>query len=529
MAEAVTTELSAARKWAITFSVMLVTVMQIVDTSVTNVALPHMQGALSASVDEIAWVLTSYLAANAVIIPATGWLSGLLGRKRLFLICTTLFTVASFLSGIAPTLEFLVAMRIFQGFGGGPMIPISQAIMWEIFPLKQRGTAMAVWGIGIMMGPIFGPTLGGYIADNWSWRWIFYINLPIGVIGFLMASAFLFDPEHIRRPARIDGLGLGLMVVGFGAMQYVLDRGEREDWFDSGWIVGLSVLAVCALAAFLARELTTRHPILDFSVFANRNFTLGAGLVSLTAFGLYSSMLLVALYTQKILGYDAWNAGLVLAPGGLGNMISLVIAGRLIALVDQRGLLALGLILNGVGLYMMSSLTLSVDYWTLVWPRFVQGLGLGFTFVPLTTLALATVAKDRLGNATAAFNVVRNVGGSIGIALATTYLSRRSQHHQTTLVGHVDVWSADTTRRLAQWTRHFLDHGADSFTAERRATAMLYQDTVTQAQVLAYADEFWILSTFFFAVLIVLPLMRRVRSEPGPSGERVEGLPAAVE
>jgi MFS transporter, DHA2 family, multidrug resistance protein len=530
MAPPAPTELSSARKWAITFSVMLVTVMQIVDTSVTNVALPHMQGSLSASVDEIAWVLTSYLAANAVIIPATGWLSGLLGRKRFFLICTTLFTVSSFLSGIAPTLEFLVAMRIFQGIGGGPMIPISQAIMWEIFPLKQRGMAMAVWGIGIMMGPIFGPTLGGWIADNWSWRWIFYINLPIGVLGFLAASAFLFDPEHIRRPSRIDALGLALMVVGFGAMQYVLDRGEREDWFESGWIVSLAVLAVCMLAGFIAREVTTKEPILDFSVFADRNFTLGAALVSLSAFGLYASMLLVALYTQKVLGYDAWNAGLVLAPGGVGNMISLVIAGRLIAHVDQRGLLAIGLVLNGIGLLMMSHLTLTVDYWTLVWPRFVQGLGLGFTFVPLTTLALATVARDRLGNATAAFNVVRNVGGSIGIALATTYLSRRSQQHQMTLVGHVDVWSADTTRRLGQWTQHFWDRGADTFTAGRRATSMLYNDTVTQAQVLAYADEFFILSIFFFAALVALPLMRRVRSDPGPAtGERVEGLPAAVE
>jgi DHA2 family multidrug resistance protein len=522
-------EISGAHKWAITFSVMLVTVMQILDTSVTNVALPHMQGALSASVDEVAWILTSYLAANAVIIPATGWLSGLLGRKRLFLICTVLFTVASFLSGLAPTLEFLVAMRILQGIGGGPMIPISQAIMWEIFPLRQRGTAMAVWGIGIMMGPILGPTLGGWLADNWSWRWIFYINLPIGVLGFLMASAFLFDPPHIRRPARVDALGLALMVIGFAAMQYVLDRGEREDWFESGWMVGLSVLAVCALAAFLARELTTRHPILDFSVFVDRNFALGAGLVSLTAFGLYSSMLLVALYTQKILGYDAWNAGLVLAPGGVGNMISLVIAGRLIALVDQRGLLALGLILNGVGLFMMANITLSVDYWTLAWPRFVQGLGLGFTFVPLTTLALATVAKDRLGNATAAFNVVRNVGGSVGIALATTYLARRSQYHQATLVGHVDVWSAETTRRMGEWTRHFLDRGSDTYTAQRRATAMLYHDTVTQAQVLAYADEFWLLGVFFCVILVVLPLMRRVHAEPAPPGERVEGLPAAAE
>ena len=522
-------ELSAARKWAITFSVMLVTVMQVLDTSVTNVALPHMQGSLSASVDEVAWVLTSYLAANAVIIPATGWLSALLGRKRFFLICTTLFTLSSFLSGIAPSLEFLVAMRIFQGLGGGPMIPISQAIMWEIFPLQQRGMAMAVWGIGIMMGPILGPTVGGWMADNWSWRWIFYINLPIGVLGFLAASAFLFDPPHLKKPARVDGLGLVLMVIGFAAMQFVLDRGERDEWFESGFLVALSVVAICALAGFLIRELTTSHPILDFSVFLDRNFTLGSGLIALSAFGLYASMLLVALYTQKLLSYDAWNAGLVLAPGGVGNLISLVIAGRLVAAVDQRMLLGIGCVLNAIGLAMMSNLTLGVDYWTLTIPRFVQGLGLGFTFVPLTTLALATVPKDRLGNATAAFNVVRNIGGSIGIALATTYLSRRSQYHQSTLVGHVDVWDPETSQRLADWTSHFVAQGADSFTAARRATAMLYHDTVAQAQVLAYADEFWILSTFFFAIVLVLPFMRRIRTESGPPGAetRVEGLPAA--
>jgi MFS transporter, DHA2 family, multidrug resistance protein len=526
-------ELSATRKWAITLAVMLVTVMQILDTSVTNVALPHMQGSLSASVEEVSWVLTSYLAANAIILPATGWLSGLLGRKRFFLLCTTLFTVSSFLSGIAPSLEWLIAMRIFQGIGGGPMVPISQAIMWEIFPLRQRGTAMAVWGIGVMMGPILGPTLGGWIADNWSWRWIFYINLPIGVLGFLMASLFIFDPPHLRRPEKVDGIGLVLMVLGFAALQFVLDRGEREDWFESGWIVSLTVLAACALCAFLVRELTTGHPILDFSVFASRNFAIGAAVIGMTAFGLYSSMLLLALYTQKLLAYDAWSSGMVLAPGGVGNMISLVIAGRLVARADQRFLLAAGCVLNGIGLALMSNLTLGVDYWGLAWPRFIHGLGLGFIFVPLTTLALASVPRERLGNATAAFNVVRNIGGSVGVALATTMLSRRSQSHQATLVGHVDVWSAATAARVHDWTAHFLARGDDTFTAARRATAMLYRDTVEQAQVLAYADEFWALSMVFFAILFLLPFMRRVRAEPasatGTRAERVEPLPAVTD
>jgi DHA2 family multidrug resistance protein len=526
--------LSPARKWAITVSVMLVTVMQILDTSVTNVALPHMQGSLSAGVEEMTWVLTSYLAANAVIIPATGWLSSLLGRTRFFLICTTLFTVSSFLSGIAPSLEFLVAARIFQGLGGGPVIPISQAIMWEIFPLKQRGMAMAVWGIGVMMGPILGPTLGGWIADNWSWRWIFYINLPIGLLGFFMASAFLYDPPYLRRPGRVDGLGLVLMVIGFGCLQLTLDWGERQDWFDSGTILTLAVVATCALVGFMIRELTAAEPILDLTVFNDRNFGIGATVIAAAGFGFYASMLLLALYTQKLLGYDAWTSGLVLAPGGLGTMVALLIAGRLVARVDQRFLLATGCFLNGTALMLMSNVTLGVDYWNLAWPRFVQGVGMGFVFVPLQVLALATVRKDRLGNATAAFNVVRNVGGSIGIALATTLLSRRSQYHQATLVGHVNVWSADTAERLQEWTRHFLDHGADAFTAQRRALAMLYRDTLGQAQVLAYADEFWLLAVIFFSLIVLLPFMRRVRAEPAETraderSGRVEPLPAATE
>jgi DHA2 family multidrug resistance protein len=529
-----TPPLSPARRWAITLGLMLVVTMQILDTSVTNVALPHMQGSLSAGVEEVAWVLTSYLAANAVIIPATGWLAGLLGRRRFFLICTALFTLSSFLSGIAPTLTVLVLARILQGIGGGPLIPLSQAVLWEIFPLRQRGAAMAVWGIGIMMGPIVGPTLGGWIADNWSWRWIFYINLPIGLVGFLMASAFLFDPAYLRKPRRVDWPGLVLMVIAFGCLQLFLDRGEREDWFDSGFIAALAVTAGLALAAFLVRECTVREPILDLSVFRDRNFAIGGAVILLVGLGLYSSMLLVALYSQKLLGYDAWTSGLVLAPGGLGNMISLVIAGRLVAHMDQRVLLGFGCAVNALSLYLMTAMTLGVDYWTLAWPRFLQGFGLGFVFVPLITLALGTIRKDRLGNATAAFNVLRNVGGSAGIAIATTLLSRRSQFHQTSLAGHVNIWDWETAARLQGWAAHFVAQGADAFTAERRAVAMLYRDTLAQAQVLAYNDDFWLLAILFTAILPLVPLMRRVRPEPvEPEAERaarrVPALPAPAD
>jgi DHA2 family multidrug resistance protein len=526
-------QISSARRWAITFSVMMVTVMQVLDSSVTNVALPHMQGSLSAGIEEMSWVITSFLAANAIIIPATGWLSARFGRRRFFLICTVIFTTSSFLSGIAPSLEFLVAMRILQGLGGGPVIPMAQAIMWEIFPLRQRGTAMAVWGAGIMLAPILGPTVGGWICDNWSWRWIFYINLPIGLAGFVMVSVFLFDAPFVRKPRGIDLAGLVLMVLGFGLLQLYLDLGEKKDWFDSGLIIALFILAVCAIMAFVIRELLAPEPILDLTVFNDRNFAVGTICIALVGLGFNSSVLLVALFAQNVLSWDAWNAGLVLAPGGLGTMISLMISGRLVARADQRLMLIGGCLLNAVAATMMTSVTLGMDYWSLAWPRFLQGFAMGFIFPPLQTLTLATIRLERLGNATAAYNVVRNIGGSIGVALATTLLVRRSQAHQTTLVSHLNIWDADTTLKLKQWTDHFVSQGTDTYTANRRALVMLYRGAIEQAHIMAYADDFWLISVLFVVIVPLVPLMHRVRTEQNERARerpgRVEALPAPDE
>src|SRR5262245_33174588 len=505
--------ISAARKWAITFTVMVVAFMQILDTSVANVILPHLQGTLSAGLDEASWAITSYLAANAVVIPATGWLVGLIGRKRLFMICAVLFVISSFISGAAPDLTTLIIARVFQGLGGGPIIPLSQAILWEIFPFQQRGLAMAVWGLGFILGPILGPTFGGYLADEWSWRWIFYINLPIGVLGFIMATAFLFDPPYLRKVVHIDWWGLGLMVIGFACLQLVLDRGEREDWFESSLILTLALVAVGTLVAFMIRELVTLDPILDLTVFTDRNFATGASLSALIGFGMYSSMLLVAVFTQKLLHYDAWTAGLVLAPGGLGNVFSLFASG-IVTRVDQRMMLAFGCVLNAVSLYLMTTLTLGMDYWTVAWPRFVQGFAAGFIYVPLSTLTLATIRRDKLVNATAVYSMLRNVGGSVGIAVVTTLLARRSQYHQATLVGHVNLWDAQTQERLSHWARYFAGLGSDGFTAQRQATAMVYRETVAQAQLLAYTDDFWLLAVMFALVPLLLPLMRRIRLAP---------------
>src|SRR2546427_294969 len=478
---------SPARKWAITVTVMVVAFMQILDTSVANVILPHLQGSLSAGLDEVSWVITSYLAANAVIIPATGWLTGLFGRKRFFLICATVFVVSSFVSGAAPDLTTLIVARIFQGLGGGPILPISQAILWEIFPFPQRGLAMAVWGVGFILGPILGPTVGGYLADEWSWRWIFYINLPVGIVGFFMASVFMFDSPYMRRAARIDWWGLGLMIAGFGCLQLVLDRGERQDWFESWTIVAMAIIAVGALAGFLIRELMASEPILDLTVFTDRNFATGATLSTIVGFGTFAGMLLVAVFTQKLLGYDAWTSGLVLAPGGLGNICSLFASG-IVTRIDQRWMLAFGCLLNAASLYMMTSLTLGMDYWALALPRFIQGF-----------------------------------------AVVTTLLAQRSQFHQATLVSHITPWDPETRAQLVKWAGYFATQGNDAFTAQQRAVVMLYRDTVAQAQLLAYADDFWLLAMMFAVVPLFLPLMRRIRLQPppkdAPAGERVTGAP----
>jgi DHA2 family multidrug resistance protein len=353
-----------------------------------------------------------------------------------------------------------------------------------------------------------------------AWRWIFYINVPIGVLGTFAASAVLFDPPYLRKPGRVDAPGLALMVIGFLSLQLFLDQGERYEWFDSKVISALGVIAACALVGFLVRELTAAEPILDLGVYRDRNFAASSLIMLVVMFGFFSSMVLLALFTQKLLGYDAWTSGTVLAPGGLGNLVSLLIAGRLINRIDQRILLAVGCLLNAWAAWNMSTLTLGVDHWGLAWPRFVQGLGIGFIFVPLNAVALATIPREAMGNATALLNVVRNLGGGMGVALVSTILARRAQHHQSTLVAHVNPFDAETTERLSQWTHHFAAQGADSFTAQRRALATVYQEVTRQAQLLSFADDFEVLFFLFCSTLLLLPLLQRVHAGTVASGRR---------
>jgi DHA2 family multidrug resistance protein len=512
---------TAGRRWLVTIAVMLVATMQVLDTSVTNVALPHMQGSLSASLDEITWVLTSFLAANAVILPATGWLVARLGRRRFFLLATATFMASSFLSGVAPSLELLVGARLLQGLGGGPLIPLAQAILMEIFPPRQRGTAMAIWGLGVMVAPIVGPTVGGWITDNYSWRWIFYLNLPFGAVALALGSAFLDDPAG-RAPARgrpagpLDGTGLALLVAGVGALQVALDQGERLDWFDSAAITALVTLAVFALGGFVLWELSHAHPIVDLRVLANRTFALGTLLIALVGFGLYGSFVLLTFYAEHLLRYDALTAGWVLAPGGVGSLLSLAVAGRLADRVDPRWLVSAGAAIIAYSLILMGSLSLGADFWAVLWPRFVQGLGMGLVFVPLTTMSLAAVSPPDLPTATGIFNVVRNIGGSVGIAVTTAWLSRLTQVHLTALVGHVTPWSAVAAERLARLQDIYLAGGADADTARLQALRHLHDEVQRQAAMKAFADDFLRLAALFVVMVPLVWVMRRPADTPRP-------------
>jgi DHA2 family multidrug resistance protein len=504
-------------KWLITIAVMAGTFMEIVDTTVVNVALPHIAGNLSAGVDESAWVLTSYLVSNAIILPITGWLAALFGRKRFLMICLALFTGSSMLCGAAPNLGLLVFFRVLQGLGGGALQPISQAILLETFPVRERGMAMAVWGIGVIFAPIIGPLMGGWLTDNLSWRWAFYINLPVGLLALVMTALFIFDPPYVRaqRAGRIDYWGLALLSLGLGALQIVLDKGEREDWFSSAFIVRLTVLAVVALAALIYWELQTKEPVVDLRLLKERNYASGVVLIFFVGFVLYGSVMLLPLFLQTLMAYDATTAGWALAYGGVASLLVMPLVGRLTTMLDNRILIGVGLVTNALAVYLMSLYNLQIDFHTAWWPRFIQGLGLAFVFVPLTTLTMSRISHEKMGNATGIFNLLRNLGGSFGIATATTLLSRRAQFHQNHLVEHVTPFDLPFHDWLPRAGGLLGVDPAGNYWQAPQALAVLYQEVQRQAQMLAYGDTYRFFTLIFLALLPLVLLMRRVGRPPG--------------
>ena len=503
--------------WIVAVSVMFATFMEVLDTTVVNVSLPHIAGSLSATIDEATWALTSYLVANAIILPMTGWLASVFGRKRLLMASVTGFTASSFLCGLAPNLSMLIVFRILQGATGGCLQPLSQAVLLEAFPPQDRGKAMGFWALGIVVAPILGPVLGGWLTDSYSWRWVFYINIPVGVTSLIMTRLFIFDPPYIRRESqRIDYWGLGMLAVGIGALQIVLDKGQEEDWFSSGWITALAVIAAVTLIALVVHELTTEHPVVDLYVFKERSYAVGVFLMTVVGFVLYGSLVLLPIMLQTLLGYPSLQAGIAMAPRGIGSFFMMPITGLMTGRFDARKLLTVGLIVGGVTLLWLSELNLNASYWDIFWPQLIQGVGMSLLFVPLTTVTMDPIPRERMGNATSLFNLMRNIGGSIGIAATGTMLARRQRAELTLLGANVTPYSATTQSMFERMRAGFIASGSDVVTATNRAYAAMFGMVQRQAAMVSFVSIFQLLGILFLLLVPLILIMKRPRRAEAP-------------
>ena len=502
--------------WLIAAAVMLATFMEVLDTSVANVALPHIAGNLSATPEESTWVLTSYLVSNAIILPATNWLGRYFGRKNFLIFCIVVFTASSALCGAAGSLGMLIVARILQGAGGGALQPIAQAVLLESFPTEKRGSAMAVFGMGIVVAPIIGPTLGGWITDNYTWRWIFYINVPVGIVAVLMARAFIEDPPYIKqqRPGRIDYIGFGLMAVALGTLQLVLDKGQEEDWFSSSLITAGAIFAGVAFVSFIIWELRSKEPIVNLRILANRNFAVGTALMTVLGIVLYGTIALLPLFLQTLLGYPALQSGLAVSPRGIGSIASMIIVGRLIGKVNGRYLLLFGFCLLAYSTYLFSDINLQISMGSIVWPGILSGFAMGFVFVPLTTMALGTLRNDQMGNASGVFNLMRNTGGSLGIAAVTTMLARGVQIHQAAMVSHLTPYDPAFQQRMHDLTGTLSSQAGSG--ASQQAYSAIYGTVVRQASVMSYIDNFRLLSFLCVICIPMVFLFVRVKRSKAP-------------
>jgi MFS transporter, DHA2 family, multidrug resistance protein len=511
-------ESKSVNPWIVAISVMCCTFMEVLDTTVVNVSLPHIAGNLSATIDEATWVLTSYLVANAVILPITGWLSNHFGRKRLLMFSVVGFTASSFLCGAAPTLPLLIVFRLLQGACGGSLAPLSQAVLLEAFPPESRGKAMGFWGLGIVVAPVLGPVLGGWLTDSYSWRWVFYINLPVGILSIFMVQTFVFDPPYIRRSgAGVDWWGIAMLTVWIGALQVVFDKGQELDWFSSRFIDGLAATAVVFLVAFLIRQLMAKDPVLNLNVFKWRSYSAGVFLMTVLGFVLYGSIVLLPIWLQTLLGYPAVNTGFTMAPRGLGSMIGMPLVGMFASRFDARKVLAGGLLLGAASTWRLSQLNLDAGFWDLFWPQAIQGFGLSMVFVPLTTIAMNPVPREQMGNATSVYNLMRNLGGSIGIAVIAMLNTRYQQRYIDILGSHVTAANPEAIQRLNAARALFLANGSGQALADQRAYATIFGMVERQAAMRAFVDLFQLL-TIVFLLMIPLTLIMRKPKSSGLSG-----------
>jgi DHA2 family multidrug resistance protein len=511
----------AINPWIIALTVTLATFMEVLDTSIANVALPHIAGSLSAGQDESTWVLTSYLVSNAIVLPLSGWLSSIMGRKRFYMSCVALFTISSFLCGFAPNLAMLIVFRILQGVGGGGLQPSEQAILADTFVPAKRGMAFAVYGIAVVMAPAIGPTLGGWITDNFSWRWIFFINIPVGIISLLLTSRLIQDPPYLKRrklsETRIDYTGLGFVALGLGTLQVILDKGQREDWFESHFIVWLTVVSAASLIFVVLWEWRHKDPIIDLHLFRNRTFAAANFLMFMLGFALLGSTLLLPLFMQTILGYTAERSGMALMPGGFTIMLAMPLVGFLLSRYNPRWLMLFGLSMLSWSLFHMTAFDLSVDFRTVTMARVYQAMGLAFLFVPINTAAYSGLPRDKNNAASGLMNLARNIGGSVGISFVTTGLARRAQVHQVQLVEKLSAANPQFRARLHGLTGVFSGGGSGPGsgpgTALQHAYAMTQANVIRQATMLAYIDNFWVLGV---AIACLIPCAFLIKkAKPG--------------
>src|SRR5712671_3445359 len=473
----------------------------------------HIAVSLSASIDEATWALTSYLVANAIILPMTGWLASMFGRKNLLMLSVIGFTAASFLCGLAPTLGSLIFFRILQGATGGALQPLSQAVLLEAFPPHERGKAMGLWAHGIVVAPIIGPVVGGWLTDNYSWRWVFYINIPVGIASIVMTKMYIFDPPYLKAESRkVDYWGIGMLAVGIGALQIVLDKGQEEDWFSSNMILILSIVAAVTLIALIWHLLTTAEPIVDLRVFKERSYAVGVFLMTVVGFVLYGSMVLLPVMLQTLLGYPPLQAGIAMAPRGIGSFFMMPLTGLMTGKMDPRKLLTAGLLTGGMTLLWLSWLNLQAGYWDIFWPQLIQGVGMSLLFVPLTTVAMDPIPRERMGNATSLFNLMRNIGGSVGIAATGTMIARNNQSTTALLGANVTPYDPASQAMLAQMKGAFMAAGADPVTATDRAHAAVFGLVQRQATMMSFVGIFQLLGIMFIALIPLVLLMRRPKA-----------------
>jgi DHA2 family multidrug resistance protein len=477
--------------WLVTLSVMLPTFMEVLDTAIASVALPYIAGSLSASNSEATWVLTSYLVANAVILPASNWFARRFGRKRFLLICVTIFTVASFFCGAAPSLAAILLARVMQGAGGGALQPLSQSILLESFPVSKRSMSMAAYGLGIVMAPVLGPTLGGWLTDTFSWRYAFYINIPVGILAVFMITRFIHDPPYIKnaKVGPFDNLGFGLLIVWVGCLQIVLDKGQEDDWFGSAWVRWAVAALIVSFVLWVWRSWTNPKGLVDLHVLKDRNLRTGCVLVAMLGMCIYITIAILPLYYQEILGYTAFTAGLVVGPRGIGSFIGSPVIGFLGSRIDNRKLMSVGFLGFAACAMIFGTVNLSIGPFTLLIPIMLTGFALSFVFVPMSTMMMATISNKNMGAATGLANMLRNIGGSVGIAMATTALIRRSALHQTYLASNLSPSSAELQRKSAMIAA-YLGHRVGMAGARPGSYGLLYGLMQQQSAMLAYVDVF---------------------------------------